>query len=153
MLEVRRSFAQRILVSSERDYSLRAASGGGDEVGVLVFSFNQMLEDIQERDTALQQTHSSLEKRVAERTAYLNALIEASPLAIMVLDPDENIQLCNPAFERLFQYSDGSPLNASARVTRQGGTARRSEGHYAARARWGAYLRGHAPAAKRRVIG
>jgi PAS domain S-box-containing protein len=92
-------------VSSERDYSLRATDGGGDEVGLLVSSFNQMLEDIQERDTALQQAHHNLEERVAERTAYLNTLIEASPLAIMVLDPEENIQLCNPAFERLFQYS------------------------------------------------
>ena len=92
-------------VSSERDYSLRASGGGGDEVGLLVSSFNQMLEDIQERDTALLRAHHNLEERVAERTAYLNTLIEASPLAIMVLDPEENIQLCNPAFERLFQYS------------------------------------------------
>jgi PAS domain S-box-containing protein len=92
-------------VSAQRDYSLRADRGGSGEVGLLVDSFNQMLEDIQERDAALQQAHDSLEKRVAERTAYLNALIEASPLAIMVLDPQENIQLCNPAFEKLFQYS------------------------------------------------
>ena len=92
-------------VSSQKDYSLRAVGGGGDEVGLLVSSFNQMLEDIQERDTALQQAHHNLEERVAERTAYLNTLIEASPLAIMVLDPEENIQLCNPAFERLFQYA------------------------------------------------
>ena len=92
-------------VSTEKDYSLRATGGDSGEVGLLMSSFNQMLEDIQERDTALHQTQASLEKRVAERTAYLNALIEASPLAIMVLDPEENIQLCNPAFERLFQYS------------------------------------------------
>ncbi|HKW63969.1 MAG TPA: response regulator [Candidatus Acidoferrum sp.] len=91
-------------VSSQKDYSLRATGGGGDEVGLLVGSFNQMLEDIQERDTALQHAHHSLERRVAERTAYLNALIEASPLAIMVLDAQENIELCNPAFEKLFQY-------------------------------------------------
>ncbi|HET7150412.1 MAG TPA: response regulator [Candidatus Acidoferrum sp.] len=92
-------------LSSGTDYSLRAAHGGSDEVGVLVHSFNKMLENIQQRDTALQQAQASLEKRVAERTAYLNALIEASPLAIMVLDPKDHIQLCNPAFERLFQYA------------------------------------------------
>jgi two-component system, sensor histidine kinase and response regulator len=92
-------------ISSQKDYSLRATGGGGDEVGLLVTSFNQMLEDIQERDTALQQTHHSLEKRVAERTAYLNALIENSPLAILVLNSDEKVQLCNPAFERMFQFS------------------------------------------------
>jgi two-component system, cell cycle sensor histidine kinase and response regulator CckA len=30
-------------------------------------------------------------------------LIENSPLAIMVLDSEQKVQLCNPAFERLFQ--------------------------------------------------
>jgi signal transduction histidine kinase/DNA-binding response OmpR family regulator len=41
-------------VSVEEDYSLRAVPRGKDEVGVLVGSFNQMLERIQQRDTALQ---------------------------------------------------------------------------------------------------
>lgn len=92
-------------VSSEKDYSLRAKGGGSSEVGLLVSSFNQMLEDIQERDTALQKAHDSLEMRVAERTAYLNALVENSPLAILVLNSDEKVRLCNPAFERMFQFS------------------------------------------------
>ncbi|HEY6945668.1 MAG TPA: response regulator [Candidatus Acidoferrum sp.] len=92
-------------VSSQKDYSLRAEGGSSNEVGLLVDSFNHMLEDIQQRDEALQQARSDLEKRVAERTAYLNALVESSPLAIMVLDPEEKIELCNPAFEKLFQYS------------------------------------------------
>jgi PAS domain S-box-containing protein len=39
-----------------------------------------------------------------ERTAYLNALIENSPLAIVAVDPSNRIQLSNPAFEQLFQY-------------------------------------------------
>jgi len=41
-------------VSTEEDYSLRAVPRGQDEVGALVGSFNQMLERIQQRDTALQ---------------------------------------------------------------------------------------------------
>ncbi len=41
-------------VSAEEDYSLRAVLRGQDEVGLLVGSFNQMLERIQQRDTALQ---------------------------------------------------------------------------------------------------
>jgi signal transduction histidine kinase/CheY-like chemotaxis protein len=41
-------------VSAEEDYSLRAVPRGQDEVGALVGSFNQMLERIQQRDTALQ---------------------------------------------------------------------------------------------------
>jgi signal transduction histidine kinase/DNA-binding response OmpR family regulator len=41
-------------VSADEDYSLRAIPRGKDEVGVLVGSFNQMLERIQQRDKALQ---------------------------------------------------------------------------------------------------
>ena len=44
------------------------------------------------------------EKSLEERTAYLDALIENSPLAIVAADADNRVQLCNPAFERLFQY-------------------------------------------------
>ncbi|HKV24338.1 MAG TPA: response regulator [Candidatus Acidoferrum sp.] len=97
--------ALAVRVSSHKDYSLRAEANGSDELGQLVSSFNQMLEGIQRRDDALQQAQDGMEKRVAERTAYLNALVEASPLAIMVLDPEDKVQLCNPAFTGLFQFT------------------------------------------------
>jgi signal transduction histidine kinase/DNA-binding response OmpR family regulator/uncharacterized membrane protein affecting hemolysin expression len=58
-------------VSKEEDYALRAVSSGDDEVGVLISSFNQMLERIQERDSALQSTKGQLEIRVQERTKEL----------------------------------------------------------------------------------
>jgi len=92
-------------VAAHENYSVRAIKRGNDEIGLLFDQFNNMLGRIQLRDVALQEAHDSLEKRVAERTAYLNALIENSPLAIMVLDSDHKVQLCNPAFEALFQYS------------------------------------------------
>jgi two-component system sensor histidine kinase/response regulator len=91
-------------VSAHENYSVRATKRGNDEIGLLFDQFNKMLDRIQQRDVALQEAHDGLEKRVAERTAYLNALIENSPLAIMVLDSDHKVQLCNPAFEALFQY-------------------------------------------------
>jgi len=58
-------------VSERRDYSLRAAKRGGDELGQLVDAFNQMLVQIQERDTALQTAKEELEQRVEERTREL----------------------------------------------------------------------------------
>ncbi len=58
-------------VSAQEDYSLRAIPRGNDEVGVLVGSFNQMLERIQQRDAALQRARDELEVRVHERTAEL----------------------------------------------------------------------------------
>jgi two-component system NarL family sensor kinase len=36
---------------------------------------------------------------------YLRALIENSPIAILVLDAQHRYTMCNPAFEKLFQYS------------------------------------------------
>jgi signal transduction histidine kinase len=51
-------------ISDRRDYSVRAARLGNDELGLLTDSFNQMLDEIQ----ALNQ---DLEKRVVERTAEL----------------------------------------------------------------------------------
>ncbi len=39
-----------------------------------------------------------------EPYAYLQALLENLPLAVMVLDRERRIQMCNPAFERIFGY-------------------------------------------------
>jgi two-component system, sensor histidine kinase and response regulator len=103
-------------VSARESYSIRAVKRGQDEIGVLFDQFNSMLDRIQQRDVALQKAHDGLEKRVAERTSYLNALIENSPLAILVLDSEGKVQLCNPAFEEMFQYSRleiiGKPVDA-----------------------------------------
>jgi two-component system, sensor histidine kinase and response regulator len=94
-----------LAVIAHENYSIRAKKHGHDEIGSLFDQFNSMLDRIQQRDVALQKAHDDLERRVEERTSYLNALIENSPLAIMVLDSAQKVQLCNPAFEHLFQYT------------------------------------------------
>jgi two-component system, cell cycle sensor histidine kinase and response regulator CckA len=45
------------------------------------------------------------EKKVAKDTAYIQGLSENNPLAIVALDLERRVQMCNPAFERLFGYS------------------------------------------------
>ena len=90
-------------VTTQENYNLRATAHGNDEVAHLVGAFNSMLERIQQRDIAIQMANDELEERVAERTAYLNALIQNSPLAILVLDSNEFVELVNPAFEHMFQ--------------------------------------------------
>src|ERR1700676_969574 len=92
-------------VTTQENYSIRATKRGNDEIGLLFDQFNSMLDRLQQRDIALQGAHDNLEKRVAERTSYLNALIQNSPLGIMVLDSEQKIKLCNSAFEKLFEYT------------------------------------------------
>ena len=67
-------------VSETGDYSLRAvdseARGGGDELGALSSSFNEMLELIQKRDVSLMDARDTLEQRVEDRTHELREAVE-----------------------------------------------------------------------------
>jgi two-component system, cell cycle sensor histidine kinase and response regulator CckA len=45
------------------------------------------------------------EKKIAQRTAFLNALMENNPLAIIAIDNERRAQTCNAAFTQLFGYS------------------------------------------------
>ncbi len=58
-------------VSERNDYSLRAEKQSADELGRLVDAFNQMLSQIEERDTELQSAKDDLEHRVQARTQEL----------------------------------------------------------------------------------
>ena len=61
-------------ISHEKSYSIRAVTTANrDEVSTLIDSFNEMLNQIQERDTALLRAQDELEKRVEERTEQLAA--------------------------------------------------------------------------------
>ena len=59
-------------VSRDKLYAARAAAPeSNDEIAVLIRAFNEMLAQIQERDSALQEARDGLETRVRERTAEL----------------------------------------------------------------------------------
>jgi len=58
-------------VAEHKDYSVRVVRRTGDELGTLTDAFNDMLSRIQKRDTALQESHDTLERRVHERTVEL----------------------------------------------------------------------------------
>jgi signal transduction histidine kinase len=58
-------------VSERRDYSIRATKRSADELGALVDAFNDMLDQIQHRDSELQRSKEALEERVRERTLEL----------------------------------------------------------------------------------
>src|SRR5213594_783699 len=49
-------------VSKKKDYSVRAMKGSQDELGTLVDSFNEMLEQIREHETKLEDRTKALER-------------------------------------------------------------------------------------------
>ncbi|MBU2537929.1 MAG: response regulator [Proteobacteria bacterium] len=68
-------------VARNRDYSLRAPVKSKDEIGILTMGFNEMLGEIENRDHALTQAHSGLEKKIEERTRDLVLAKEAAEAA------------------------------------------------------------------------
>jgi PAS domain S-box-containing protein len=60
-------------VSHQKNYSVRVRSTSQDEIGLLVQTFNQMLEEIEKSRTDLQKSHDELGIRVSERTSQLEA--------------------------------------------------------------------------------
>src|ERR1700676_5355924 len=58
-------------VRRDKDYSLRVQAHNTDEIGRLIGTFNDMLEQIEARDGQLQRSQDQLEKRVGERTSAL----------------------------------------------------------------------------------
>ncbi|HXO89052.1 MAG TPA: response regulator [Candidatus Acidoferrales bacterium] len=121
-------------VSSIKDYSLRASKSSEDEIGDLADRFNEMLSQIQARDSDLQVAHRELEARVDERTSelrievsdrkraqseleerktFLNSVIENSPVGIVATGLDGGVQMCNPAFERVFRVRQADILTRS----------------------------------------
>ena len=73
------------VVATEKNYQLRVPGENNDEIGQLIESFNEMLVQIQNRDSALQKAHDDLEQRVQERTRELqdeNAERQRAQLAV-----------------------------------------------------------------------
>ncbi|MEG6505592.1 hybrid sensor histidine kinase/response regulator [Nitratidesulfovibrio sp. 1201_IL3209] len=59
-------------VAEERNYALRAARHGHDEIGRLVDAFNSMLEQVERHERQLTVQQGELERMVRERTAALD---------------------------------------------------------------------------------
>jgi signal transduction histidine kinase/DNA-binding response OmpR family regulator len=62
------------LITTEKDFSIRAARDDGGEIGALTDGFNEMLQQIESRDDQLRRYGEEMEKEVSARTADLVAL-------------------------------------------------------------------------------
>lgn len=58
-------------ISTEGDYSIRVQKTSSDEIGTLYDSFNNMLENISQKDREIRQLNENLEEKVHQRTIDL----------------------------------------------------------------------------------
>ncbi len=112
-------------VMESRDFSLRATKTTEDEIGQLVEAFNGMLAEVGRRAEALETLNQSLaremaerqhaddevrklnvelERRVAERTAQLQAVADTANDGIISADERGRIVYFNRGAERMFGY-------------------------------------------------
>jgi PAS domain S-box-containing protein len=128
-------------VATEKDYSVRVAKDGDDELGRLIDGFNHMLAQTQKHDAELHGAQNELERRVEERTRELKlevaehqrseaALLESNQRFEIVIrattnviwdwDLHANTVTWNDNFQTVFGYSGdeiGNTLESwSARV-------------------------------------
>lgn len=121
-------------VSDKKDYSVRALKQTNDEVGSLIEAFNEMLEQIQERDSELLEAKVGLELKVQERTAeisntneklkkeiterekaeeeirksqgILQSMIDAMPFGVLVVDKHKKIRRVNDAVKKMTGFTE-----------------------------------------------
>lgn len=120
-----RLFLNRILglEKATRDYAesneFVIPNPGKDEIGQLAYSFQELVESLEDGRTKMQNQAEALEKEVTRRRSAqtsleeseskFKALYEQSPDAIVLLDND-TWRDCNQAATALFQASDHSTL-------------------------------------------
>jgi methyl-accepting chemotaxis protein len=66
-------------VIDKQNYSHRVVKRSDDEVGVLVDAFNQMLTQIQERETTLQATNLTLRSQITRHKAARDEIAALEP--------------------------------------------------------------------------
>ena len=99
-----------ILAGGELSYRTKIESQ--DEVGALADTFNQMAASLERRQQeALRNT-----AEIQEANDTLDAVIDASPIAIVCTDLDHNLIIWNHAAELIYGYSEAEAIGHRIRI-------------------------------------
>lgn len=90
----------------DKDFSIKFVPTGKGEVDVLIEVYNLMIDQLREERIKLHEQHFFLEK-----------LIEASPISIIILDYDDRIESLNSKGKSQFEQNDGSLTGRSLSKT------------------------------------
>jgi PAS domain S-box-containing protein len=131
-------------IADKRDYSIRVEPSGPKELRALTLGFNEMLSQIQARNTELRMARDGLELRVAERVRDLQhevgerrkaeaesqlraqhlqlqgAALESAADGVVIIDRKKLIEWVNPSFCSLLGYSAEELIGRNVDMFRSG---------------------------------
>lgn len=90
----------------DKDFSIKFVPTGKGEVDVLIEVYNMMIDQLREERIKLNEQHFFLEK-----------LIEASPISIIILDYDDRIESLNSKAKAQFEQVGGSLIGKKPEET------------------------------------
>ncbi|QXM11184.1 sensor histidine kinase [Geomonas subterranea] len=89
---------------AEGNLDVHLGEGGGDEIGMLIASFNRMTEDLRENQLALQHTNEELQKsnlELEQRRRYMEAVLANVTAGIISVDKGGLLTTVNKSAEKL----------------------------------------------------